>query len=194
MARGKRLSVDTVDEADIIDLGEEVNPPNGIFEEDETTGYGFTGKYGDYALVIKKIAHRTGKAEDGEYCDKVIRYCKWEDVNYSSTLFGVLNSYIAHRNLSKTKALKKVKEFSEIEKIYKETQANISTFLGSITLDNDTKKVCELYDTLQKIKSDLSSVEKVLEDADKLNELIKEKRRIIIANTEPKKHRVKLEK
>lgn len=91
MPRGKkgknsiRSLANTVDEKDIVDLGEEQNPPNILIEKN----FGITGKYGDYALVQKSIAHRTGNDDDGVNKGKVIRYYKWTDVSYHPNILLV---------------------------------------------------------------------------------------------------------
>ena len=66
----KRLT-DGVDENDIVDLTdvEELNEPNILIDEE----FGITGKSYDYAVVQRKIAHRTGTVEDGVNNGKVIK-------------------------------------------------------------------------------------------------------------------------
>ena len=68
MARkGKQSLAETVDDSEIVDSGEVVAEPNILIDDE----YGISGNSRDYALVVKKIAHRTGKVEDGENEGKV---------------------------------------------------------------------------------------------------------------------------
>ena len=191
MARkGKQSLADTVDESEIIESGEITSEPNIIIDDE----WGIRGGYRDYALVTKKIAHRTGKYEDGENEGKVIRYEKWEDVLYCGTIFECLRSYQEVTNLSKIKALKNCKDYFEIEKIYKSTNATINSFLKHQDMVEESKDIAKLLDTISQLQLELKRVHTILAEADELHEKIKEKRQILINDTEPKKHRVKLEK
>lgn len=191
MAKGRKGGIkslaETVDESEIVDLGEEVNPPNILIDND----YGVSGKVGDYALVKKKICHRTGKAEDNEYEGKVIRYVSWEDVNYNSTIFGVFRNYLNVVSLSEIKKLNKCTEWQKIADIYNEILLTIRKCVNSTELPNSLKYNCDNYDNIQKLLTELNKVQDTLDKADELMALIKEKRRIIVDNTEPKKHRLK---
>lgn len=191
MARkGKQSLAETVDDSEIIDSGEVVGEPNILIDDE----YGISGGYRDYALVIKKIAHRTGKVEDGENEGKVIRYVKWEDVLYENSIFGCLRSYQDVVNLTKIKALKNCKDYLEIEKIYKETNDKINRFLKHQDMSKETRDALNLMDTINQLNEELSKAKEVIKDANEFKSWIKEKRQILIKDTEPKKHRVKLEK
>ena len=191
MARkGKQSLAETVDDSEIVDSGEVVAEPNILIDDE----YGISGGYRDYALVVKKIAHRTGKVEDGENEGKVIRYTKWEDVSYAGTIFECLRSYQDITNLTKIKALKNCKDYLEIEKIYKETNAKINQFLKHQDMSKETKDAISLIDTINQLHNELNKAKEVIKDANDFKAWIKEKRQILISDTEPKKHRVKLEK
>ena len=186
MARGKTPLSETVDESEIIDLGEELNQPNIMI----TDGYGVRGVYMDYALVELKTAHRTGKSEDGEYEGKVIRYKRWDDINYSATIFGCLKNYCEYVNLTKIKTLKKCKDFSEIEAIFKETNNTINKFLSHYDLTKEQTQSAKLIDTINMLEDKIKNANKIFKAVDDLHELVKEKRKIVIGDTEPKKHRM----
>lgn len=187
----KRLT-DGVDENDIVDLTdvEELNAPNILIDEE----YGITGKYTDYAVVQRKIAHRTGKEEDGENEGKVIRYIKWDDINYSNTIFGCLTNYCTYVNLSKTKTLNKCKDFAKIELIYQSTKDTIDKFLSNYNMTDEQSELTKLLDNITLLNMKLEDAKKVFSSVEELRELVKEKRKIVINDTEPKKHRVKEEK
>ena len=193
MAVGKSLA-DSVPESEIINLGEEINPPNILIDDN----FGINGMFGDYALVKKGTSYRTGKEEDGINQGKVIRYTKWAVVEtwcYGSTIFDILKNYTKYNNLCKTKALKKCKDFNEIEKIYIETNNTINNFLSNYTdMNKKQSSMSELINSMNVLKKKLDEANKVLEEVDDLHELVKKKRRIIVKDTEPTKHRNKKEK
>ena len=184
----KETLASTVSEEDIIDLGEEENAPNFLIDEN----YGGLGRYGDIALVERKIAYRTGKPEDGVNEGKVIRYIKWTNVEphtYGRTIFDVLNNYDKYVSHIKFKQLNKSQNFDDVKQIYLDTQATIRQALKSSQFTDDIKQQGTLLNEIADLKSKLKSINSVLEEAEELRELIKSKRRIIVGETEPKKHR-----
>lgn len=98
-------------------------------------------------------------------------------------------------NLNSIKKLDRVKEFSVVEDILKNTQNTIDTFLHTyVDFNEDTKQTISLIDKIVELQDKVNDINKVLKQADELRELIKDKRKIIVNETEPKKHRIKLEK
>jgi hypothetical protein len=195
--KGKQPLAETVKPEDIIISEEEQSPPNFIFSK--APNYGISGKYGDYALVECKIAHRTGKKEDGENEGKVIRYRKWEDINYSSTFHGVFENLVCHLSLNKIKSKVKVTDMAEIKQIYLDIKDVIMKSLKdeSVTT-NQTKEICDLHDVKQKLENDIreltqekTKIIKIQEDIDKIYSEIKATRTLVM--NKPKKHRMKLE-
>ena len=177
---------------DIVRLGEEVNPPNFLIDDD----FGCIGSYGDYALVERKLAYRTGKAGDGVNEGKVIQYTKWDVVtphSYGRTIFDILNNYAEYINLKKFKKLNKCTNFDAVKQIYLDTQSTIRKAMKSTQFTSDIVEHGTLIDEITELKAKLKEVNDVLAEADELRDLIKSKRRIIIGETEPKKHRLKLE-
>ena len=65
--------------------------------------------------------------------------------------------------------------------------------MKSTQFTSDVVEHGTLIDEITELKAKLKSINDVLKDADELRELIKEKRRIVISETEPKKHRTKKE-
>lgn len=182
----------TVREEEIVDSNEEVGSPN--FMIDDT--YAIMGNYGDYSLVERKVALRTGKFEDGENEGKVIRYIKWDTVqphSYGRTPFDILKNYADYINLKKFKQLNKSNNFDDVKQIYIDTQNTIKHALKSSQFTDDIRRQATLVNEIAELKSKLSEINKVFEEADELRELIKSKRKIIITDTEPKKHRIKKE-
>lgn len=184
----KQTLADTVDPSEIVLSNEEQNQPNIMITDD----IGIIGGYGDYALVEKKIAYKTGKAEDGDNVGKVIQYTRWDDIGYFATIFDCVKAYCKYRNLTKVKELEKVKDFKVIEQIFIDTNETVTKFLNNYSNMTDANSnALSLIDTINELKRKTDEINKVLSEADDLRELIKSKRQIIIKETEPKKHRLK---
>ena len=191
MARkGKQSLAETVDEDDIIIDDEISSEPNIIIDDN----FGIRGKFLDYALVTKKVAHRTGKKEDGDNEGKVIRYEKWDDVLYCKNIFECLHVYQEVTNLSKIKALNNSKDFNVVEKIFKDTNRKIDNYLQCQTISKEADEALNLLDTINQLKFELKEAKEVIKDANDFKKWLKEKKQIIIKDVEPTKHRMKLEK
>ena len=120
--KGIKPLSESVDASEIVVTDEEMGTVNFMIDED----YACSGNYGDYSLVERKIAYRTGKPEDGENEGKVIQYIKWEVVtphSYGKTPFAILENYGEYINLKKFKKLNKEKDFDEVKQIYLDTQS-----------------------------------------------------------------------
>lgn len=176
MARGKMSLAETVDEKDIVDLGEEINIPNILID----SNFGISGGYGDYALVQKKVAYRTGKEEDGINNGKVIKYLKWEDVNYAGNIVGIFNNYLNYVSLNKIKKLKKCDDFKVVADIYNEIQKTLTSCIKNICVSKDVKSSGLLIDELSSLKDDIAYIKSVRKEAEILEKMIKEKRKIIV--------------
>lgn len=187
--KGKKSLAELTDPSEIIDIGEERGAPNLLIDED----YGICADAYNYILVNKKIAYRTGTEDDGENNGKVIKYIKWDDVNYHPTIFHCFQAYFNEKALSETKKLNKCKEYKEVARIYLEIKNSIDKCISNLKLSNGVKESADVVDMIEQLKLELKEVTDVLSEADELRELIKEKKRLIIKDTEPKKHRIKEE-
>lgn len=188
----KETLASTVRPEDIIVSNEEVGTPNFMIDED----YGIQGGYGDYALIERKIKYRTGKEEDGINNGKVIQYIGWDVVtphSYGRTPFDILENYAEHINLRKFKQLNKCNDFNAVKQIYLDTQSTIRNAMKSTQFSSDIIEHGTLINEIAELKAKLKAINNVLAEADELRELIKSKRKIIITDTEPKKHRIKKE-
>ena len=168
---------------------EELGSPN-IMIDDE---YGISGLYNDFALVQRVFATRTGKKEDGENEGKIIQYVKWKPLGYVGTPFQALRLYSHKATLQKIKNLDKETNWKVIENIYKETNKTIDDVITRLVADSELEIKGEKLDSLYAMNDKLKKVDKILAEADSLHEMIKDKRRIIIGDTEPKKRRYKIE-
>lgn len=181
---------DSVNDDEIINLGEEVNAPNILLEESEESGYGISGGYGDYSLVVKQKAYRSVKDEDNvDSKYKVIEYITWNPYPcYTSTLLNCINSWIEKRNLTKIRALKKA-NFSKVEEIVTETRELVNKVMKTLEINDNEKSNAIHTDNYNSILEETKRIKTIIKEAESLHELVKEKRQIIITDTEPKKHR-----
>ena len=177
---------------DIIISNEEINIPNYLIDDE----YGILIDEYNSTLVERKIAYRTGKESDGENEGKVIQYISWTPVKthiYGRTVFDAFDNYAKYVTGRKIKELSKCTNFDSVKQIYLDTQSAIRKAMKSTKFTSDIVEHGTLIDEIAELKAKLKEVNDVLAEADELRDLIKSKRRIIIGETEPKKHRVKLE-
>ena len=188
----KETLASTVDPSEIVDLGEEVNVPNYLI--DDTYGI-LLDEYGS-TLVERKISYRTGKDEDGINEGKVIQYISWMPVKthiYGKNVFDAFENYSHYTTGKALKQLKKCADFNAVKQIYLDTQATIREAMKSTKFSSDIVEYGTLINEIAELKSKFKAINNVLAEADELREMVKEKRKIVIAETEPKKHRLKLE-
>lgn len=193
MARGR--IVDILADKIIISDEETGSLPFFLIDDD----YGISGNMYDYALVVKKKANRAATKDDCEnYEGMYIQYTSWTPVGYYGTLDGIFTCYIKTVALSKSKKLKRTKDYQKLIEIYQNIYDKINVSLQHENLPSEVIKTCKLADTIAKMEEQISNMKErynyLLREADKLEAMIKEKRSMIIKNMEPKKHRVKLEK
>ena len=182
---------DTVEEKDIIISEEETNEPNILIED---TGFGISGNYGGYSLVQLKTAHRTGTLEDAENNGKVIRYQTWVEVPtfiYGKTIFDCLDNYEKYTTLYKIKKLKKA-SFKEVQDILTQTHNDVVRTLKKLELSKEIKEHCEIFNSVSKLQQRIDEANLIFAEVDKLAEMVKRKRSILIKD-EPTKHRTKKE-
>jgi hypothetical protein len=195
MARGKQTLAETVKPEDIIATEEETGSIPFFIIDDE---YAISGGYGDYALVIKKSASRQGKEENGEDKNKVYTYYKWNELKYLPTVEGVIETYAEVKERNLNKKLIKSKDLQDLIQIRLEIKDIIHKALSLKTMDNQTKEVCDLTDTIQKLKGTINETKADLKELRNLKNQtiseIKEARKIIVDRDKPVIHRVKLEK
>lgn len=186
------MAKETLNELEIVITDIETSPPNYLIDNE----FGISGGYGDYSLVKRKIKTKTGTKEDGVNEGKTIQYIGWDTVSphsYGRTIFDILNNYAEYINLKKFKQLNKSQNFDDVKQIYLDTQSTIRKAMKSTQFSSDIVEHGTLINEIAELKAKLKSINDVLKDADELRELIKEKRRIVISETEPKKHRTKKE-
>jgi hypothetical protein len=194
MAKGKQSLAEQAKPEDIIQTNEEVGSIPFFIIDDE---YGVSGGYGDYSLVIKKQASRSGKEENGEDPNKVYVYYRWEELKYISTVEGVIETYAEVKERNLNKKLIKSKDLQDLINIRKEIKETIKKALVTQCLDSEINETCHLIDTIQYLKKQVEETKQGLQELNTLKEqslaAIKEATKIIVDRDKPKKHKVKLE-
>lgn len=192
MARGKRALINVLDEAQLIRTGEETgNIP--FFIIDKT--YGVAVDSLEYMVVEKKDSSKAIK--NGNKIASAEVYTKWMPVAHVSTFEDALISYYKIKSRDLDKQLHKSKDLKDVLQNRKKIEKILLSSLSPKEINKEifsTAEVVGLKEDLMKELVELKNIkEKLLSECNSLMELIKDKRRIIIQSTEPKKHRIKQE-
>lgn len=192
MAKGKKSLLETTDlpiiETDI----EEGLIPYFLIEDE----WGINCDERNEILVRKRIASRTIKDEN-DVEDHIEQYVVWEAETYSNTFTHTIECYISKKDREEKSKLIKSKDYKDLISIQNEIKSNISKALEFNGINKEFLSITSILDERAKIEEELKllrEIKKQIEiETDKLLQLIKEKRSIIISNTEQKKHRIKEE-
>lgn len=192
MAKGKKSLLETTDlpiiETDI----EEGLIPYFLIEDE----WGINCDERNEILVRKRIASRTIKDEN-DVEDHIEQYVVWEAETYSNTFTHTIECYISKKDREEKSKLIKSKDYKDLISIQNEIKSNISKALEFNGINKEFLSITSILDERAKIEEELKllrEAKKQIEiETDKLLQLIKEKRSIIISNTEQKKHRIKEE-
>jgi hypothetical protein len=195
MARGKQSLAELAAPEDVIETNEVTGSIPFFLIDDE---YGISAGYGDYSLVIKKKASRKGKEEDGENKDKVYTYTNWVELKYVSTVEGIIETYATIKERNLNRKLIKSTNIQDIVKNKQEVKDKIYKALRVDIIDNQVKECCNLLDTSQFLKQQITEVKAVLTEYKKLiaeaDHTFKEGKKIIVENMpKTKKHPIKEE-
>lgn len=196
MARGKRSLVETVNPEDIVYSGEVVGEPNILLPDTKKNyTYGIFVDPLNYKLAVLKDCYRTDKDESGN--EQVVHYKKWSDIAYLNSFESTYYKYIEQLTTSKDAKLKRCNSIQEVISIREEIKILVSETFPQI-ISQSIEKGCELIQENEELKQQIQETEAMVQEAkyahEELMNLIKEKRKIVIQETEPKKHRLKLEK
>ena len=188
MARGKRLDENLpVIKTDT----EEGSIPNILITEN--FGIEVQDSPVTYSCVEKKLSNKT--SEDGK---SIIQYYKWTPFPaYCVTLEQAIKRILEKSVAQKLERNTKLEMQAAVDKVV-ETYRDFSKSLN-LSFHEDTIKIMSDIDKrYREMEEKLKGLERLedelVNNSDKLMELIKEKRRIIVNNTEEKQHRYKLEK
>jgi hypothetical protein len=194
MARGKKSLLETSNLPIVTTDIEEGQIPYFLIDDE----WGIACDERNEILVHKRIANRTIKNEKGDE-DHIEQYIMWDSISYPSTFSSAIESYVNKKGKTEKSKLKKSTNYNDLIKIQNEIKLTIekslefngvnSNFLSSMSIIDERAKLEEEIKKLRETK------EMIIKETDLLMELVKQKRAIIISNTEPKKHRdVKEEK
>lgn len=190
--KGKLSLLETTAPEDIIYTNEEVGSVP-FFNIDEE--YGISGCPCDYALVIKKVANRTGKEENGEDPTKVYSYFRWDELKYDSKKSGIFELYNKIKKLNGNKNMERTNDVKKLIKIDQDIADYIHKVLD-IKENEQFKNVCDLTDTLLYLKKQITEANKTLSEYKKLiqdtEKEFKEGKKIIVENM-PKQHKHKVQ-
>lgn len=188
MAKGKKPLIETTDPDKIVETDKEEGQIPFFIIDDE---YGIAADNLCYMLVNAKKAGRT--LSDGN----VETYIKWEPVAYVNTIKRAIEEYSIVKERKLNRKLLKSKDLTEIKNNQDEVQRIVQKALST---SGKNKQVFETLDLLQAKEDVLKDIndlkeqkEKLLQLFDEFEALLKEKRKIIIKQTEPTKHRYKKE-
>lgn len=194
MAKGfGRVSLTESTDLDVIETGiEEGCIPFFLIEEN----YGVSVDDLCYKLCERRKANRTIKDENGNP-DHVETYFLWTAFKYLSSFKQSIECYckIKERKLNARKV--KNADYKELINTQNEIKRIVAKALKTDGVNKEFVSFCDLTDKKEELLREIEEVralKKTLNDeSESLINLIKEKRRIIISSTEPKKHRVKTE-
>lgn len=188
MARGKKSLLETTDLPIITTDKEGGQIPYFIIDDE----WGIACDERNEILVKKKIASRTIKNENGEE-DHIEQYIMWEPIVYPDTFTKAIEIYADKKGKEKKSKLIKSKDYNDLISIQNEIKSTIASALDFKGVNKDFLSITSILDERTKLEEELKMLketkEQVLSETDKLLQLVKEKRSIIISNTEPKKHR-----
>ncbi|QHJ84995.1 MAG: hypothetical protein [Bacteriophage sp.] len=193
MSRGKKkqtlldsdLPIKTIDE-------EEGLIP--FFLIDDTHGV-YAAQF-SYQIVELQMKNRTVKSSDNkpEYIE---RYPCWSFLGDVGTFESAIDFYLSNKERELNARQVKNKDYKKLIETQYEIREIMQKAFDLKGQNADVLSFSELIDykaRMMKQIKDLNEQKKVVEqELNSLMEFIKDKRRIIVQNTEPKKHRVKLE-
>jgi hypothetical protein len=192
MAKGRVSLLESTDLPVIETEIEEGTLPFFLIEDD----YGIAADKYCYMLCERKKASRTIKNENGEP-DHVETYFLWNSIKYLSSFKRTMECYIEINGRKMNARKIKNTTFKDIIDNQNEIKRIVSEALKTDGVNKEFVSFCDLADKKEELLKEIEEVrvlKKTLSDeSEALLEFIKEKRRLIITNTEPKKHRVKTE-
>lgn len=193
MARGKKSLMETTDLPIVETDKEEGNIPYFVIDEE----YGIACDDMQEMLCKRVKASKTIKGEDGKE-SHVETYYKWNNLKYMGNFTSCIEEYakIKSRDIKKNKLIKS-KDFKDVVAIQNEVKQLVADSLSKDGLNKEFLSITSIIDERAKLEEEIKHLkqlkEQCINDVESLIELVKEKRRIIIKETEPKKHRVKKE-
>lgn len=181
---GSNIEVNNTEEGNEI---EEIGTiPFFLIDDD----YGIAADKLCYMLVRRAEGTKTG--DDGES----VKIYRWTSIAYLKDIPGCVREYMELKIRGKNRKLVKSKDFKDLLSVEKEVVDHINSVFTNKN-KNELLNITEVIQMKEKLKGELEGIrelkEKLLRAYNEFEEMLKEKRRIIIGQTEPKKHRYKEE-
>ena len=171
---------------------EEGSIPFFVIDDD----YGIAVDNYGYQLCKRSKANKTVKNNDGIPIH-IESYYKWTSFKYTNSLKSMFECYVKEKEYELHSKLTKSRDFRDLMEVQNEIKNIICTALKSEGCNKELLSIVGLLDEKEKLRSEIKELQNikhsVIREADSLMNIIKEKRRIIIGETEPKKHRSKEE-
>ena len=188
MPRGKRNLLETTDLPIIPTDKEEGQIPYFILDDE----WGISCDERQEILVHKKSANRTIKDENGVETH-IEQYYMWDSVAYTSSFTHAISIYVDKKGKEKKSKLIKSKDYNDLISIQNDIKSIITRALDFDSVNKDFLSITSILDERAKLEEELKLLRETKEqvelETEKLLQLVKEKRSIIISNIEPKKHR-----
>lgn len=171
---------------------EEGNIPFFLIDDE----YGVTADNYCYMLCYKKKMNRSVKNED-DVITHIESYYNWTPLKYTNTFQSIIECYMTIKERKLSSRLVKNKDYKEFINIQNEIKDIISKAFDTNGVNKEFVSFCDLIDHKEKLLQEIEELsalkDKVVDMANDLLNIIKKKRKIIINETEGKKHRIKLE-
>lgn len=192
MARGKKSLLETTELPIITTDIEEGQIPYFILDDE----WGISCDDRNEILVHKRVASRTIKDESGVEIH-VEQYFMWESISYPSTFTKAIELYVDKKGKAMKSKIVKSKDYNDLISIQNDIKTTITKALDFNSVNKDFLAITSILDERAKLEEQLKLLretkEQVICETEKLLQLVKEKRSIIMSNTEPTKHRSKEE-
>jgi hypothetical protein len=192
MARGKKSLLETTELPIITTDIEEGQIPYFILDDE----WGISCDDRNEILVHKRVASRTIKDESGVEIH-VEQYFMWESISYPSTFTKAIELYVDKKGKAMKSKIVKSKDYNDLISIQNDIKTTITKALDFNSVNKDFLAITSILDERAKLEEQLKLLretkEQVICETEKLLQLVKEKRSIIMSNTEPTKHRNKEE-
>ena len=175
------------------DLGaEEGYIPFFLIEDD----YGIAADEYCYMLCQRKKMNRTVKDENGNPA-YVESYLYWRALKYSGTFQNAIECYVEIKERQLNARHVKNKDYQKVIDVYNEIREIVANAFSATGINQEFLSFGDLLSQKNKLLNEIDELSdikyKVETAADDLLQIIKDKRKIIIGETEGKKHKMKLE-
>lgn len=186
MPRGKKSITDEAELKVIETENEEGTIPFFIIDDE----FGIACDQYCYMLCRKKRANKTVKDENGQPTH-IESYWMWTSYRYTNSFESIMNTYVSQKERDINKKLVKEKDFKNIIKTYQDIHEIIKNALDIEGLNKDFLSCSTLIDQRAELEGEIKRVkelkDKLAKECGELEDLIKEKRKIVIDNSTIKK-------